>query len=94
VRLRLRRDEGQELIEVIDEGPGMSGETLSRAFERHYSGNGGRGVGVGLTIAKSIAEQHGGSIEVSSVLGQGSVFAISLPSLASQLVEQGGELLA
>jgi two-component system OmpR family sensor kinase len=86
VQVRLRQEGDNEIIEVTDEGPGMSEETLARAFERLYSAS--RGVGVGLTVAKSLVEQHRGLIEVSSELGKGTCFTVRLPSLDSQLVTE------
>jgi two-component system OmpR family sensor kinase len=75
------------VIEVSDEGPGMSEQTLARAFDRLYS-PGGRGVGVGLTIAKSLVEQHGGTIGVESSLGVGTRFTVRLPSLESRIDDE------
>lgn len=83
VHVLLRSEGDQQVLEVLDEGPGMSEEILGRVFERHYSQGGG--IGVGLTISKSLVEQHGGSIHASSKLGQGSCFEIRLASLASRL---------
>jgi signal transduction histidine kinase len=55
---------------------------LPHIFERFYRGDlsrNGKESGLGLAIARSIVELHGGSISVTSVLGQGSKFVLSLP---------------
>lgn len=83
VRVGLRPEGGEQVVEVVDEGPGMSEATLERIFERGYSRQ--RGAGVGLTISKALVERHGGSIRVFSAPGKGSRFEVRLPSLSSQL---------
>ncbi len=70
-------------IAVADTGQGIPAEALPHLFDRFYrvdaarQGNGESGLG--LAIAKSIVEAHGGSISASSALGQGATFTISLP---------------
>jgi heavy metal sensor kinase len=73
-------------VEVQDHGPGIPPEDRNRVFDRFYrvDKSGQRefgGAGLGLSIAKWVAEAHGGSIELSSVAGQGCTFRISLPRL-------------
>lgn len=74
---------------ISDEGAGIAAEDIGSIFERFYTRRGG--VGVGLSVAKRIAEGHGGTIRVASEPGQGSTFTVTLPSLASQL-ETGDSL--
>jgi signal transduction histidine kinase len=69
---------GEVVVEVEDNGPGIPAEARERIFEVFYSSRGG-GTGLGLPIAKQIVERHGGTIEVSSVEGQGTTFRIRLP---------------
>ena len=69
---------------ITDTGIGMSKETLSRLFKRFSQGDGSTarqygGSGLGLEISQSLAELMGGTISVTSVLGQGSCFQLSLP---------------
>ena len=77
--------DGQELkISVSDDGLGISAEDLPRIFERFYRVDKARSramgsSGLGLSISKQIVEEHHGSIEVSSELGQGTTMVISLP---------------
>jgi two-component system, OmpR family, sensor kinase len=83
VRVVVRGDADAYVVEVHDDGPGMSPEARARAFERGFSG--GRGAGVGLAVARSLTEGHGGSLAVASSTPEGTVMAIRLPSLASRL---------
>jgi two-component system sensor histidine kinase KdpD len=68
---------------VTDKGPGIGESEIKQIFDRFYRGKGQRhrvpGTGMGLPIAKAIVEAHGGTIEVVSQKGQGSVFTFSLP---------------
>ncbi len=70
---------------VQDFGPGIALEHQSRIFERFYRVDKARsresgGTGLGLAIAKHLIEQHGGTLTVTSVLGQGSTFCFTLPT--------------
>jgi len=72
------------LLEVGDDGPGISPEHLPRIFERFYRVDKGRsrelgGTGLGLSIARHIIESHGGTIRVESRLGAGTRFIIRIP---------------
>jgi signal transduction histidine kinase len=69
---------GEVVLEIIDDGPGIAAEVQERIFEVFYSSRGG-GTGLGLPIAKQIVERHGGTIDVSSVIGEGATFRIRLP---------------
>jgi two-component system sensor histidine kinase KdpD len=77
-------------VSVADRGPGIDEMEQSLIFDKFYRGrdqrDGVRGTGMGLSIAKAIVEAHGGSLGVTSQLGQGSVFHFTLP-LA---VQEGG----
>ena len=84
VTIRLRADGEQVRLEVRDTGPGISPEAQARIFERFYRAPSvaaeDRGTGLGLAIVKSIVEQHGGRVWVTSAVGQGSTFSVSLPA--------------
>lgn len=71
------------VVSVADRGVGIDMFEKSLIFEKFYRGMGQRcrvqGTGMGLAIAKAIVEAHGGSIEVTSQLGYGSVFSFELP---------------
>lgn len=73
-------------VAVEDTGPGIPPEEVDRIFERFYQveksraqAEEGRGVGLGLAIAKEVVEAHGGTIEAHSDVGRGSVFIVRLP---------------
>lgn len=70
--------QGEVVVEVEDDGPGIPAEMRSRIFEVFYSSRGG-GTGLGLPIARQIVERHGGRIEVASREGKGTTFRIHLP---------------
>jgi len=71
-------------VAVADTGPGISAEDLSRVFERFYRVDESRsrddgGTGIGLAIARSVVEAHGGRIWADSEPGRGSTFTFELP---------------
>jgi len=78
-------------ISVTDHGPGMKATDMQYIFDRFYRADQSRsrehieGYGLGLPIAKQIADAHGGSIEVKSRPGEGSVFTLKLPLSSSKL---------
>lgn len=67
-------------IDITDNGIGMAPDVLSRIFDPYFSTK-GKGRGLGLSMAFSVARGHGGHIEASSVPGQGTRFTIYLPCL-------------
>ncbi|MBR6667127.1 MAG: HAMP domain-containing histidine kinase [Clostridia bacterium] len=74
--------EGNTIVEIQDHGCGMSEETQSRIFDKFYQADKSRkqeGVGLGLSLAKRIVDMMGGEITVSSQVGKGSTFRVSLP---------------
>lgn len=77
-------DDGCVACSVADDGPGIAPEDRERIFESFYTANHGladshRSVGLGLSLCRSIALAHGGSIEVAAADPHGSVFTIELP---------------
>ena len=86
VTLALRRRNGSAVAEFRDTGIGVSADDLPHIFDRFYRADKARsrefgGVGLGLSIARWVAEAHGGSIEVQSTPAAGSVFCVRLPLL-------------
>jgi signal transduction histidine kinase len=84
VALSLRREGGEAILAVADDGPGIAPEDQERIFERFYRpahGDGRRspGSGLGLPIVKALVELHGGRVWLESTPGQGSTFSIALP---------------
>ncbi|MEM7108030.1 MAG: two-component regulator propeller domain-containing protein [Bacteroidota bacterium] len=87
---------GEVSIEVTDTGQGMDQMHLSQIFDRFYQIKGIEsanlaGSGIGLYLAKSIVELHGGDIEVESQEGVGSIFTVVLP-LSSHLLDDRHKL--
>lgn len=78
VRIESRRRDGRCVVAVRDDGPGISGEILSRVFEPYFTTKEG-GSGIGLSLSKSIVEQHGGSISIAGSPGAGAEATISFP---------------
>jgi nitrogen fixation/metabolism regulation signal transduction histidine kinase len=74
-------------IEVRDDGPGIDPRTLSRLCEPYFSTRRG-GTGLGLAIARKAAEEHGGSLDIRSRQGEGTVVVLRLP-LASPTLPEG-----
>lgn len=79
-------DDGHVTCSVADDGPGIAPEDRERIFESFYTANHGladsqRSVGLGLSLCRSIALAHGGSIEVAAADPHGSVFTIELPAV-------------
>ncbi len=72
--------EGEGLILTVeDDGPGISPENSEKIFEPFFTTK-FSGTGLGLAIARSLVDQHGGSIDLESEPGQGTTFFIFLPS--------------
>jgi signal transduction histidine kinase len=83
VAVRARRENGRVLIEVVDHGPGIPYDQQRLIFEKFgradVAGGSKPGTGLGLFIARSIAEAHGGTLDVRSGPTSGSTFTLSLP---------------
>lgn len=78
------QDDGRLQVEVADEGIGIDSTELLQVFERHFRGSAARrhradGVGLGLAIAKALAQAHGGSLDLVSTPGQGTRARLCLP---------------
>ncbi len=85
VTLSLQSDNQWTRLMVSDTGIGLSNEERQRVFDRFHRATDTRarderGVGLGLSIVQSIAEAHGGRIDVDSAPGQGSIFTVFLPN--------------
>jgi signal transduction histidine kinase len=88
VQVRVTAEEGWAKVEVADTGAGIPPEEQDRIFERFYRVNTDRarskgGAGLGLAIAKWVADAHGGRITVASEPGRGTTFTVWLPLRAA-----------
>jgi len=93
VSVRLFRQEGSAVLQVADQGIGISKIELENIFKRFYRADnevvsGSKGSGLGLTIIRHIAEAHNGKIIVKSVPGKGSEFSLYLPFYNPKEVKQ------
>jgi two-component system phosphate regulon sensor histidine kinase PhoR len=89
VTVSLTRDEGHAVIAVRDTGRGISEAELGEIFAKFFRSTTVRtdaipGIGLGLAIAKTIVDAHGGEIAVSSELGTGTTFEVRLPLAGHQ----------
>jgi heavy metal sensor kinase len=84
ISLRVRRQEANAVVEVVDQGPGIAPEHQRKIFERFYRVDKARsrasgGAGLGLAITRWAIERQGGHIELESQPGRGSLFRIIMP---------------
>jgi two-component system OmpR family sensor kinase len=100
VTLGLGKIENQAYITVSDNGPGIPVKDLPYIFERFYRGEksrtrprSGKGFGLGLSIAYWIIRNHGGSIEVESKVGKGTLFRVWLPLSTGTCEDESTESL-
>ena len=87
VVLALTQSENALVLSVYDSGPGIPPDVLPHIFDKFYKGAGG-GAGLGLAIAKQIADVHQGDIEVESVYGQSTTFRVTLPTFADAVLDE------
>ena len=81
VRIRIAQTSHDAVVEVIDTGPGISGEARERIFDRFYRANdaNGSGTGLGLSLAKGAVEAIGGHLTLAATGAGGTAFRISIP---------------
>ncbi|HYG23119.1 MAG TPA: ATP-binding protein [Verrucomicrobiae bacterium] len=85
IHVKTRSEQRFAIVEVVDDGPGISSEHQANVFKRFYRIDAARTSaqghsGLGLAICRSIVEAHGGTIDVRSREGQGTTFVVRLPS--------------
>jgi two-component system OmpR family sensor kinase len=85
VELSLRAEDGDAVVEVADNGPGIPAALRAQVFDRFVRGEGpadtagGTGTGLGLAIVSAVAESHGGSVEVTESKSGGALFRARIP---------------
>ena len=86
--------ESDKLVQVTieDTGSGISRENLDKIFDPFFSTKTRKGSGLGLSISYGIIKNHGGSVDVHSVEGQGTCFTVSLPVEPVDLISGGHDL--
>jgi len=80
--VRVEEEDDRAALDVSDTGVGIPEDELPLVFERFHRMDHSRtdgGVGLGLSIARQIAEAHGGEIRARSAIGKGSTFTLLLP---------------
>src|SRR6476646_4832869 len=87
ITVRVGTDTDNVVLEVRDEGPGMSKDDAHRVFERFYRADSSRarasgGTGLGLSIVDSLVHAHGGSVSIVTAPGEGCRFKVNLPRIA------------
>jgi signal transduction histidine kinase len=86
IELCLRRDGGEVVVEVADDGPGIPASIRAQIFDRFVRGDGpadtavGQGSGLGLAIVRAVAASHGGTVEVGESQHGGARFLVRLPT--------------
>ena len=89
VRLVITAADGRLAFDVVDTGPGIEPESLTRifaAFAQTKAGAEAGGTGLGLTISDHLITRMGGTLAVESTLGQGSRFSFTLPLVEAELI--------
>src|SRR5579885_574179 len=86
VAMRIEQENERAEVQVRDHGPGLSAEQQAHIWERFYRAPGievqsgsGVGLGLGLYISRSLIERQSGTVQVTSVPGEGSTFSFTLP---------------
>ncbi|GEM_PF-2885359 len=82
------------ILTVTDQGVGIAPEDLERIFEPFYTKKqmGRSGTGLGMAVVWGTVKDHGGTIDVQSVAGQGTIFTITLPAIAKPSTEVSKEI--
>ena len=91
-----KRGESVE-VRIADDGPGISDEAKAKLFDMFYTannarGDGRRGLGLGLSLCRSIVQAHGGAIAVEDNYPNGSIFSFTLPLAEVNTDEQASNL--
>ena len=80
IAIRCRSEAREAILEVVDDGIGMSDDVKSRMFEPFFTTKGLGGTGLGLSMVYGIVSRHGGSVEAESAPGEGTTVRIRFPA--------------
>lgn len=92
IHISLRNSNGQCRLSVADNGKGISDTDKKKIFDMFYTAqknttiDGRRGLGLGLSLCKSIAQAHGGTINVADAYPHGAIFTVSLPEMKGNII--------
>ena len=101
VSVRAALEDGDAVLEVRDEGPGIPADHARRIFERFYRADASRsrgsgGAGLGLSIVAAVAQAHGGSVSYEGAPGGGALFRVRVPAASGPALSphsaEGGSL--
>lgn len=92
IRIEIRREQEDQVIRVVDEGPGINEDELEAVFSPYYRGKLAdtspvQGSGLGLSIARYLTELHEGTLSVASGVEKGSIFELKLPASSLDLLD-------
>jgi len=82
----LQNERGGTVLEVEDDGVGIPEELSEKVFEDFFSTKGTEGTGVGLLVVQKVAQEHGGNVSFNSSPGKGTVFRVTIPVVAQDLI--------
>jgi two-component system OmpR family sensor kinase len=91
IELSLHAEDGEAVVEVADDGPGIPAALRAHIFDRFVRGEGpadtarGNGTGLGLAIVSAVAESHGGTVEAAESLSGGALFRARIPMLEPEI---------
>jgi two-component system OmpR family sensor kinase len=92
--VRIRQEGDDAILEVADDGPGLTPDDAARVFERFYRVDTSRsrergGTGLGLAVVAAIAEAHGGRVELDTAPGAGATFRLRIPAASGPQDAEG-----
>ena len=85
----MAEDSNYALVKISDTGYGIPSENLQKIFDPFFTTKESSGTGLGLSVSYGIINNHGGTIEVESTVGEGTTFTVKLP-IANGLNETVG----
>lgn len=94
IRVEAREEDGFAVIRIIDNGPGIPERLAGRLFEAFVSGSKSDGTGLGLTISRELAANHGGDLRLVETGPDGAVFELRVPQGDSPISEIADHALA